>query len=65
MQLPQRIAVKLAGWRAAGYPHEQYPAIAEILDWLSGRDAVERFAPAVTCFLRTLHSVSLLTDKVA
>lgn len=39
MQLPQRIAEKLAGWRAAGYPHEQYPAIAEILDWLSGRDA--------------------------
>lgn len=39
MQLPQLIAEKLAGWRAAGYPHEQFPAIAEVLDWLSGRDA--------------------------
>ncbi len=39
MQLPQLIAERLASWRAAGYPHEQYPAIAEILDWLSGRDA--------------------------
>lgn len=29
MQLPQRIAEKLAGWRAAGYPHEQFPAIAK------------------------------------
>lgn len=39
MQLPRLIAEKLAGWRAAGYPHERYAAIAEILDWLSGRDA--------------------------
>ena len=39
MQLPQLIAERLAGWRIAGYPHEQYPAIAEVLDWLSGRDA--------------------------
>lgn len=39
MQLTKLIAEKLAGWRAAGYPHEHYPAIAEILDWLSGRDA--------------------------
>jgi len=39
MQLPHLIAEKLAGWRAAGYPHEQFPAIAEVLDWLSGRDA--------------------------
>lgn len=39
MQLPHLIAEKLAGWRVAGYLHAQYPAIAEILDWLSGRDA--------------------------
>lgn len=39
MQLPQHLAEKVAGWRTAGYPHEQFPAIAEILDWLSGRDA--------------------------
>ncbi|MFB9068946.1 hypothetical protein [Pseudofulvimonas gallinarii] len=39
MQLPQLIAEKLARWRDSGYSHEQYPAIAEILDWLSGREA--------------------------
>lgn len=39
MQLPQHLAEKVAGWCTAGYPHEQFPAIAEILDWLSGRDA--------------------------
>lgn len=39
MQLPQLLAEKVSAWRAAGYPQEQYPAIAEILDWLSGRGA--------------------------
>lgn len=39
MQLPSLIAEKVVDWRAAGYPQEQYPAIAEILDWLSGREA--------------------------
>ncbi|MFZ5663146.1 MAG: DEAD/DEAH box helicase family protein [Pseudomonadota bacterium] len=38
MQLPNRIAERVASWRVAGYPHADYPAIAEILDWLSGRD---------------------------
>src|SRR5690606_22121682 len=37
----QLIAEKLAGWRAAGFPHEHFPAIAEVLDWLSGRDAAQ------------------------
>ena len=39
MQLPLQLADKVAAWRNAGYQHEHYPAIAEILDWLSGRDA--------------------------
>lgn len=39
MQLPQRLAEKTHAWCAAGYPHDDYPAIAEILEWLSGRDA--------------------------
>ncbi|MEZ5466001.1 MAG: DEAD/DEAH box helicase family protein [Lysobacteraceae bacterium] len=38
MQLPQLIAAKVAAWRDSGYGHHDYPAIAEILDWLSGRD---------------------------
>lgn len=41
MLLPQLIANDLAGWREAGYPHEKFPAIAEILDWLSGRDVAQ------------------------
>ncbi len=39
MQLPQRITERVAGWRSAGYPQADHPAIAEVLDWLSGRDA--------------------------
>lgn len=38
MQLPKQLAEKTTAWRAAGYPHDDFPAIAEILDWLSGRD---------------------------
>lgn len=39
MQLSQSLAARVALWRDAGYPHTDSPAIAEILDWLSGRDA--------------------------
>jgi hypothetical protein len=39
MQLTKQIAENVAAWRVADYPHEQFPAIAEVLDWLSGRDA--------------------------
>jgi type III restriction enzyme len=38
MQLAQRLAEEVAAWRVAGYPHPDYPAVSEILDWLSGRD---------------------------
>lgn len=53
-----------AGLRRAGTETRFLP-----LPSPQGHDAflvdTERFAPAVTGFLRTLHSVSLLTDKVA
>ena len=53
-----------AGLRRAGTETRFLP-----LPSPQGHDAflvdVERFAPAITGFLRTLHSVSLLTDKVA
>lgn len=39
MQLADQIAEKVAAWRAAGYTHAEFPAIAEVLDWLSGREA--------------------------
>lgn len=39
MQLTQGLPENVAAWRAAGYPHDNCPAIAEVLDWLSGRDA--------------------------
>jgi hypothetical protein len=41
MELPQRIGEKVAEWRTTGYPHGDYPAIAEILEWLAGRDRGE------------------------
>ncbi|HEY2825801.1 MAG TPA: hypothetical protein VGI83_09670, partial [Gemmatimonadales bacterium] len=31
--LHERLAPKVADWRAAGYPSDAYPAIGEILDW--------------------------------
>lgn len=55
IQLPQLIAEKEAGWRAAGYPQAQYPALAEILDWLSGRDTEQ------PPFLRTPQDRALET----
>jgi type III restriction enzyme len=33
MQLYEALAKQVAGWREKGYRHEQYPAIAEILEW--------------------------------
>jgi len=39
VQLPQLLAEKVSAWRTAAYPQDRYPAIAEILDWLSGRGA--------------------------
>ena len=33
MHLYQRLAQNVATWRTQGYPHAQYPAIAEILDY--------------------------------
>ena len=38
MHLPYRDSERLANWRTADYPHADYRAIVEILDWLSGRD---------------------------
>lgn len=39
MQLPQLLTEKVSAWRTSGYGQEQYPAIAEILDWASGSEA--------------------------
>ena len=36
--LYQRIAVAVAAWRNDGYPSEQFPAIAEILEWAGETD---------------------------
>lgn len=38
MNLQERLAAVVAEWRATGYACEAHPAIAEILDWLSGRE---------------------------
>ncbi len=31
--LYDRLAARVDAWRAAGYPSEAYPAIAEVLEW--------------------------------
>jgi type III restriction enzyme len=41
MQLPQRLAERVASWRTSAYAVDEFPAVAEILDWLSGREAGE------------------------
>jgi type III restriction enzyme len=38
MQLYEALAMHVAAWRDEGYPHEDYPAIAEILEWASNPD---------------------------
>lgn len=39
MQLSDRLADEVAAWRAKSYAHADFPAIAEILEWLSGQAA--------------------------
>lgn len=36
MTLHEALAAKVAGWRSSGYPSEEFPAIAEILEWARG-----------------------------
>lgn len=38
MNLYQVLAQQVDEWRKAGYPHEEYPVIGEILDWASNPD---------------------------
>jgi type III restriction enzyme len=38
MQLYEALAMHVATWREAGYQHEEFPAIAEILEWASDPD---------------------------
>lgn len=38
MQLPHQLSENVAAWRTSGYPHDGYPEIAEILEWLAGTD---------------------------
>ena len=38
MQLYEALAMHVAAWREENYRHEEYPAIAEILEWASDPD---------------------------
>jgi type III restriction enzyme len=38
MQLYEALSTHVAEWREAGYQHEEFPAIAEILEWASNPD---------------------------
>jgi hypothetical protein len=33
MQLFEALALHVAAWREEGYKHDEFPAIAEILEW--------------------------------
>ena len=41
--LHEKIAEQVKGWREAGYPHDIYPAISEILDYAREDDGNRRF----------------------
>lgn len=70
MTLHDRLAGDVARWRAAGYPHDTNPAIAEILDWARGADETNvRFlrAPQVHAletywYLRLVAGTPLVPD---
>ena len=38
MQLYEALAIHVSTWRAENYKHEDYPAVAEILEWASNPD---------------------------
>ena len=38
MQLYEALSMHIAAWRDEGYQHDEYPAIAEILEWASNPD---------------------------
>ena len=38
MQLYEALSMHVASWREEGYKHDEYPAIAEILEWASNPD---------------------------
>ena len=38
MQLYEALAMHVAAWREENYRHEEYPAVAEILEWASHPD---------------------------
>ena len=38
MQLFEALSMHVAAWREDGYKHEDYPAIAEILEWARQSD---------------------------
>ena len=46
MQLYEAPSTHVAEWRDAGYQHEEFPAIAEILEWVSNPDV-----PNFLCWL--------------
>ena len=51
MQLYEALATKVADWRKQNYPHDEYPAIGEILEWAHRPFDIRivGFAPTV-CF---------------
>lgn len=42
-ELHELLAERVAGWRSAGYPHDTYPSIAEILQYARHEDGSPRY----------------------
>lgn len=42
-ELHEILAERVAGWRAAGYPHDAHPAIGEILAYARSEDGTSRY----------------------
>lgn len=51
--LHERLAPLVRAWRDAGYPHEPYPAVSEILEWARDPDS------GVLRFLRGPQALAL------
>ncbi|MCC6175820.1 MAG: DEAD/DEAH box helicase family protein [Chloroflexi bacterium] len=42
-ELHEVLAERVSGWRTAGYPHQTYPTIAEILQYMRHEDGTSRY----------------------
>ncbi|MGE3276591.1 MAG: nucleotidyltransferase domain-containing protein [Vicinamibacterales bacterium] len=72
MNLHERLRQDVLAWRASGWAHDAYPAIAEVLEWTQGSEGNPRFlrAPQLAAletywYLRLVRDTAHVADLYA